>query len=309
MTPGPVPTTASAIIEALSSLSVFKRGDRRAPHKPLLLLLVLGRLQAAEPAVLSYGDATGLLRPLLQRYAPPVKSRHQPELPYWYLQSDGLWEVEGAEALPVQRGGFPLIAALRETSGGLPGPVEQALCASPTLVEDCAKLLLDRHFPQTLHDSIAASVGLVLSDPGETSRIGRRRRDPNFRIKVLDAYEHRCAMTGFRAALDGSYFGVEAAHVRAHCWEGPDDVANGLVLTPTLHRLFDFGAWALTDERRVLVSAKFTGTDEATALLRNLHGSELRAPLTGYEPVRPDFIRWHREPEHGGVFRQPSLPL
>jgi putative restriction endonuclease len=297
------------LIEAMRSLNVFARGERRAPHKPLLLLLVLGRLQAGESSALSFPEATALLRPLLERYAPPVKGHHQPELPYWYLQSDGLWEIEGASALPRQKGGFPLLAALRESSGQLPAPVEAALRGSTTLIEDCAKLLLDRHFPETVHDSIAASVGLVLGDPGETSRIGRRRRDPSFRVRVLDAYEHRCALTGFRAALDGSYFGVEAAHVRAHCWDGPDEVANGLVLTPTLHRLYDFGAWSLTDDRRVLVSAKFTGTSEATSMLRSLHGSALHAPLPGYAPVRADFIRWHREPEHGGVFRQPALPL
>jgi hypothetical protein len=61
------------------------------------------------------------------------------------------------------------------------------------------------------------------------------------------------------------------------------------------------------DDRRVLVSAKFTGTDEATSMLRRLHGNEMRKPLPGYEPRQPAFVRWHREPQHGGVFRQPAL--
>ena len=135
-----------------------------------------------------------------------------------------------------------------------------------------------------------------------------RRRDAELRHRVLRAYELRCAVTGFRAALGGSFFGVEAAPVRAHCYGGPDRVANGLVLTPTMHLLFDRGAWTLSDERRVLVSSEFTGSDEATTLLRGLHGRPLRTPLPGFEPVQREHIRWHREPQLGGVFRQPALP-
>jgi len=300
------PSERQAVLDAFGSVRVFATGERRAPHKPLLLLVVLGQLQSGGAAGLSFVEVEEALRPLLERYAPPVRGRHEPKLPYWHLQSDGLWVVEGGESLPRQAGGFPRMDGLRASQGHLPAPVAEAL-ADSTLLEDCAKLLLDRHFPETLHAAIADQVGLLLGDPGETSRIGRRRRDPAFRATVLRAYEHRCAVSGFRAALDGSYFGVEAAHVRAHCYEGPDDVANGLVLTPTLHRLFDFGAWSLTDDRRVLVSSKFTGTDSATSMLRDLHGSSVRSPLPGHAAVRPAFIRWHRE--DGGVFRRPALPL
>ena len=301
--------TAQEIREATANLNVYARGDRRAPHKPLLLLILLGRLQAGETAELSFREATQTLLPLLERYAPPVKGRHQPELPYWHLQSDGFWEVEDAGALPLQKGGFPVLAGLRDSVGRIADDIAVSFRSEPALVDDCAKILLDRHFPQTLHDSIANSVGLVLGDPGETSRVGRRKRDPAFRSDVLRAYEHRCAATGFRAALEGSYFGVEAAHVRAHCWDGPDDLANGMALTPTLHRLFDHGAWSLTDDRRVLVSAQFTGSDQAVSLLRDLHGRPLREPLSGHARVDQRFIHWHRERQHGGVFRTPALSL
>jgi putative restriction endonuclease len=124
---------------------------------------------------------------------------------------------------------------------------------------------------------------------------------------VLRAYEHRCAVTGFQAALGGSYFGCEAAHVKWHAYEGPDTLENGLAMEPTLHKLFDAGAWSLTDDRRILVSADFTGTDEAVMKIRGLHGQPLRDPQPGMPLVSVEFIRWHREKGHGGVFRQPAL--
>ena len=136
-----------------------------------------------------------------------------------------------------------------------------------------------------------------------------RKRDPRFREEVLRAYENRCAFSGFRAALGGTFLGCEAAHVQWHSHDGPDSVANGVALEPTLHKLFDVGAWSLTDDRRILVSAEFTGTETTVARVREHHGTPLRDPLPGLAPLEPEFIQWHREPDLGGVFRRPALPL
>jgi len=64
--------------------------------------------------------------------------------------------------------------------------------------------------------------------------------------------------------------------------------------------------WTLSDDRRILVSAQFTGNDETIERIRNRHGQPLHDPITGPK-VDLKFIRWHREPELGGVFRGPSL--
>ena len=77
------------ILRRVSSLKTYRRGDRRAPHKPLLLLLAIGQLLRGNSR-LSFGEVEERLSPLLKAYAPPVAARHQPELPYWHLRSDGL---------------------------------------------------------------------------------------------------------------------------------------------------------------------------------------------------------------------------
>ena len=301
------------LLERIRTLNVNRSGDRRAPHKPLLLLVAIARLLQGERE-LSFNEVESLLRPLLNAYAPPVQSRHQPELPYWHLRSDGLWEISGDSDLPRQQGKFPQMAALRATSGHLPEAYVKALLSSEGLVKTVVRMILDAHFPESLHEDILAAVGLSsLTSEGvaeEQAPYGLiRRRDPRFRDLVLRAYEHRCAVTGFQAALGGSYFGCEAAHIKWHAYEGPDTVENGLAMEPTLHKLFDAGAWSLTDDRRVLVSADFTGSDEAVAKIRSLHGRPLREPQPGMPLVSIEYIRWHREKELGGVFRQPALRL
>lgn len=305
----------SSILAKIDTLRVFKDGDRRAPHKPLLLLVALGRLQRGEDRLAPYKVLVDALLPLLRSYAPPVIGSHQPELPYWHLQGDDLWEVPGADNLPRQAGGFPRKGPLRETSAGFDTDTFNALLKEPRLVEAAALHILERHFPHSLHrgllETVGLELGLIVPHPDFTGAATHEKppRNRDFPRIVTRAYEHRCAVTGFQANLGGLDFGVEAAHVRAHAFDGPDELANGMLLNPLLHLLFDRGAWALTDDRRVLVSAKFTGSEEAKRTVRDLHGKELSPPLPGYAPVAVDYIQWHREPDLGGVFREPALPL
>lgn len=306
-------TPLENVLLKVSRLRTYQRGERRAPHKPLLLLIAIGELIRGK-GQLPYREVEEALMPLLKAFAPQVKNRHQPELPYWYLVSDGLWTVEGAGALPRQAGGFPKIAALRQTHGCLDAELATVVTTDPVGTELIIERILEGYFPPTMHEDIMAAVGIerpaerMLRDtPLATATI--RYRNPRFREDVLRAYEHQCAATGFRAALGGSYFGCEAAHVRWHAYDGPDDVANGIALEPTMHKLFDAGAWTLTDDRRILVSSEFTGSEQALSLLRKLHGKPLKDPLPGKSSVSREFIRWHREAEFGGVFRLPALPL
>jgi putative restriction endonuclease len=301
------------LLERIRSINVNRSGDRRAPHKPLLLLVAIAKLLQGVRE-LGFGEIESLLRPLLNAYAPPVSGKHEPKLPYWHLRSDQLWEIPAAAELPLQQGGFPQMEALRTTSGHLPEAYARALLASEKLVANVVQMILTAHFPESLHDDILAAVGLssfsAISVAEEQASYGLvRKRDPRFRELVLRAYEYRCAVTGFQAALGGSYFGCEAAHVKWHAYDGPDVVENGLAMEPTLHKLFDAGAWSLTDDRKILVSADFTGSDEAVMKIRNLHGQSLRQPQPGVPLVSTEFIRWHREKAHGGVFRQPALHL
>ena len=295
--------TESEILRTLSNLNVNVRGDVRAPHKPLLALLAIGRWEAGSPQVL-LADIEDKLKELLVAFGPPTKQQ-QPELPYWHLQGDGIWRVEDAGDLPRQKGGFPMLAGLRNAHGSFSDDVQHALL-NETFRKECIQTLLDNYFPESLHEDILGSVGIE-----RTSVVSRdrRKRDPRFRDLVLQAYDYRCAATGFQAALSGSYFGCEAAHMRWHAYDGPDTLDNGLCLEPTMHKLLDRGAWSLTDDRRVLISKSFTGSDAAIERVRSLHGKPISAPSPGEPELSVEFIRWHRESRLGGVFRGPSLTL
>lgn len=309
--------TNDDILGLIRSLRTHRNGNRRAVHKPLLLLFAISRLLHGERSV-AFNDVKSALDPLLLGYAPTVKGRHQPELPYWHLASDKLWVVDNAEQLARQASGFPTMSALRGSTAGFPADIADAITSDSDLANQIVRLLLQEHFPATVHDDLLSAFGLDVdaSLVVKESRLDyasdtsvRRGRDPNFRQRVLSAYEYRCAFSGFRVAMNGQYTGCEAAHVQWHCYEGPDTIANGLALEPTVHKLFDIGAWSLTDDRCILVSRELTGDDQTIAQIRSRHGQPLLKPIQGEPQVNKNFIRWHREPDQGGVFRQPALPL
>jgi putative restriction endonuclease len=73
------------------------------------------------------------------------------------------------------------------------------------------------------------------------------QREARFRDDVLEAYQHRCALSGLEVGRSPSraYGLLDAAHIRPVGSQGADVVANGLALTPTLHRMFDKGLFTL----------------------------------------------------------------
>ena len=304
---------AMHFLKAVRHLNVCTVRGQRRPHQPLLLLVAISNLLQGRRE-LPFADVVQALDPLLKAYAPQVSARHQPELPYWHLRNSGLWRVPGDGDLPTQQGGFPRMEGLRRTAGHLDADFAAALDSDPALLNEVVREILDAYFPESLHADILAAIGLYLPEidrvsDSESARASARRRDPKFRKNVLRAYEHRCAVTGFRAALEGQFFGCEAAHVRWHAYDGPDSVDNGFAVEPTLHKLFDAGAWTLSDDRKVLVSREFTESTKRGPRLGALHGRPLRSPQAGEPEVSVEFIRWHREDDQGGVFRQPALPL
>lgn len=306
-------TPSTNLLEKISNLRVNVSGNRRAPHKPLLLLYALGQLRLGKKK-LTFNAVKSALDPLLEAYAPQVRNRHQPELPYWHLATDGLWFVHDVDTLDRQASGFPTMKALRKSTAQISEEFAKQLECDPDLSSRVVQSLLDQHFAPSTHRDILNAVGLEpstdLLDSDQSPNLQtKRRRNPQFREEVLRVYEHRCAFSGFQAALSGMYLGCEAAHVQWHSYAGPDNVANGIALEPTIHKLFDIGAWSMTDDLRIIVSAHFTGSDPTIERIRGQHGKMLRLPLPGTQQVSPEFIEWHREPDLGGVFRQPALPL
>lgn len=280
-----------ALLERFGDLAVWKRGAQRAPHKPLLVLLALGALERGE-RWLSFREVDEHLGTLLQQFGPPRK-RHHPEYPFWRLQNDGVWTIPHTGPLARRQSNVdPLKSELlkKDVHGGFTGDVWDALRAHEELRGRIARLMLEEHFPQSLHEDLLSAVGLEMPTIGGRTE---RDRDPSFRAEVLRAYSYRCAVCGFDLKLDLVPLGLEAAHIQWHAAGGPDQVSNGLALCALHHKMLDRGAIHVTAGLRLLVSEAVHGSSPYLERLRARHGSVLDGPQrTAYYP-EDDFVGWH----------------
>ena len=86
--------------------------------------------------------------------------------------------------------------------------------------------------------------------------VARQQQGP-FRDALIEAYERKCAVTGWTAVAV-----LEAAHIRPHSVHGPSIVTNGLLLRSDIHTLFDLGYLRIhPDSLRVILKSDLRGTD------------------------------------------------
>jgi len=283
-------------------------GDARyAPHKPLLLLMALARIQRNQSRLFTFKEIEPDFKTLLTEFG-PSNAPNTRNMPFWFLRNDAqgqLWELKLPDSLQTHpHGTAPNLTAMRQdgVTGGLSPEVERDLKANPQLLVDVARNLLHSTFPETLHDDIANVIGLDLSDTGHRARDGedydqigqRRQRNRAFRQQVLRAYEYRCCVCGFDLRLGHMPAGLEAAHIQWHTLGGPDLETNGLSLCALHHKLFDLGAFTIdpTSLKVVFSEHAMSGSRGITGELRH-HGQEFLHPVDNDAMPARQFLDWN----------------
>lgn len=295
--------TRDEILQAFDRIRVWQRHDQRAPHKPLLILYELGRIARGEPAEIEYNDIEPELQGLLEEFGPSgaKSSRHYP---FWHLQSDGFWELQGLADRPM--GATPTIQELRErrAKGRLIPVVRDALASDRSLRNEVARRLVSAHFPPSIQQDVLDAVGLdIETASGSEDPDKERIRDPNFRKKVLLAYEYRCCLCGYDIRLDTTVIGLEAAHIKWFQAGGPDVEPNGLALCALHHKIFDLGAFTIEPSNlEVQFSRHMVGSADIQARLLAYHGTSLILPQSFEYKPNPEYLKWH----YSQVFKGPA---
>lgn len=127
----------------------------------------------------------------------------------------------------------------------------------------------------------------------------RTWRDRKFARRVMQAYEKRCAFTGFQFINGGGAAEVEAAHIKSVASRGPDVVQNGLALSRTVHWMFDRGLLTIADNAEIMLSNYINDVDGVRKIL--VPDGRARFPENPKERPDPVFLRWHREQCFKGV--------
>ena len=286
------------LLSKVKAIRVATRHGRRSPHKPLLMLLSIGRHLNGHEKLTAYGDIESELNGLIGRFGLP-DSRENAHYPFWHLRKDRLWEIDRPELVRMTSAGNAYITDLRENviRGGLADDFLNALETDPHLAWRVVQELLNDYFPPSLHVDILAAVGLVgRLGPGELTvkKSSHDRRDQGFREVVLRAYESRCALCELNVRVLGKTIGLEAAHIMWHSQKGPAQVRNGMALCVLHHKFFDAGLFTVLPNLTVLVGGLAIGHG-VEELLNKYGGLSLRVipDRVDHRPAS-HYLEWHR---------------
>jgi putative restriction endonuclease len=118
---------ARQALDQLSSLRQHQRDGRRSPHKPLLVLLALGRLAANGTSALTWTEAEDQLAALLEEFGPTSTAgrAQSAAYPFTRLRADAVWTLD--QDVPMDN-----VGPLRHgVTGRLEASLEKALKDQP----------------------------------------------------------------------------------------------------------------------------------------------------------------------------------
>lgn len=283
------------VLEQLTALRQYQGDGRRAPHKPLLVLLALGQIANTGSSVLPWSIVQQRLGALLEEFGTSTtRGPTSAAYPFTRLRSDGVWQL----SREVPNDSLGSLNA-EPIEGHFTTEIEHELLRSPQALRGIARTLVEGQFPLTVAPDVLAAVGLdpelVFGSPTVLAAATQgRQRDASWRRQIVAAWDRCCAFCGFDGALHGAPVGIEAAHVRWFNFGGPDSLDNGLALCSLHHKLLDRGAIGLQDPATIFVSDAFSAVGDAGRDVYALHGRELR-PRPGTLLPAVEHIQWHRQ--------------
>ena len=232
-------------VEQFKALNVHKATGEEKVHKPCMLLAVI---DLAERGALSenrirYEDTLDGFREYADAARPD--GRLDPWFPFHHLNSEPCWIPERTEHIRPSHG------RMLGRSASLPPELHRLICSDSEARVALRQALIERWFPGE-HATVQRVIDLrrspnrYESDLREAERplaadgVSEEGRSAMFRRMVLQAYDYRCAATGWRVLLPGPQAIADAAHLIPWNVSHDDRPSNGIALTPTFHRALDW---------------------------------------------------------------------
>lgn len=299
-------------LRGFRALKVNRNRGRASPHKPCMLLAVLGLAEAGdlERNEIRFNPA------ILERYArffEVVRGEHDhanPYFPFFHLRSEGFWHLRalpGREAVVEAMDTARSVAAIVENIAYVqldPELHELVLQkdARAALREELivawfgamrtkleAVLQEERgsdHYEKQLREGLSSNVGSIGERPPEPVRSAA------FRRIVGEIYDYRCAASGWRIILPDSRFMIEAAHLIPFAESYDDDPRNGIALAPSFHWALDANVIAPGPDLKWHVSEALDRRIPDNKPLLELSGTELMLPKDKSRWPRKDALEW-----------------
>jgi predicted restriction endonuclease len=288
--------TPQTLLKRLKSLRVHQQNGIKSRHKPLALLWSIAQIAHGRPRLAPWRTFRQDVGELLVEFG-SLHSSKTPEYPFWRLRTSGLWDLQGA---PWQDDSSVTASALDRVNptAGLSSRAAQLL-GDPYLRSQAIAVIRETYLPDVDQHALLRRLGLpgyetasgleasvqelISRGPAErrAASISRIVRDTLLAQRLKEMHADHCQVCGVQLATRfGTY--SEAAHIRGlgRPHNGPDELANLLVLCPNHHVQFDTLAIYI-DAAGVV---RYTADDQEIGELRRIPG----------HPIAEVYLRYHR---------------
>lgn len=304
-------------LRKLQKLRVDRASKTPAPHKPLLLLAILDFVESGDistPQVKLTPELAFRFLGYWEIVGARGRSVGRVELPFFYLQSDGILQHIAHDGLDAA------ISSIRPTSAELLNRVVShaelpmdlfSLMSDPQCREEMRRILIGGNwFLPDERKKLYAILGmegdpLIQSDaiaPSTASEEIRQGRDIRFRLQIVPLYGYSCMLCGVKVLLPSGIALVEAAHIHQFSKSRNDDITNGMALCRNHHWAFDQGLWTLGSNFDVIVASNaFTEESPNQLSLGAYHSRRVDLSRLAVEH-RPSqrHLDWHRKHKFKG---------
>jgi len=288
----------AGIIKKLLKLRV-DRSKGIAPHKPLLILVILDLAKSGLLTTRNLHLTPDLAFRFSVYWSIVAHRRPQPpdiRLPFHHTQSSRLWvtlKSDGTES--THRDSTTTIRLSDEFFDALQSP-DFRQAAGYTLISSYFE-----HGEQVALSEIAGidspidttALDQLAIDADEESRAAGR--NARFRVDVVAAYCHTCALTGYRITTITGHSIVDAAHIHQFARSQNDDPQNGIALCKNAHWLFDLGLWTIDANYRIMIAKNAFAEDCPTQeSITSMAGKKLLLPRDRRYWPSDKNLQWHR---------------
>jgi putative restriction endonuclease len=244
-------------IEEVKKLKVNRVGQVVSLHKPLLLLLTIGKIHNGHKNYFLFDEIEYELASLISKYGLKNTSRINTQYPFIYLASNSrIWSCTKSK----NELSHPDAANRKELLGSV-GSFSDSFykyLLTPSNLFNTVELLLDQYWPDAYHNELLNDIG-IFNFGFQDAQTKKQDRGRKFVEQVLDAYERKCAICLQSIRLGDALVGIDACHVKPIQHFGDDSVNNGIALCKIHHWALDRGAITISQEMSLLVSKKLNG--------------------------------------------------
>jgi len=295
-----------------------------APHKPLLLLVILdlfdqGRITSN---LIEISAELGELFAAYWYSIMPKERKGNLALPFFHLRSSKFWHLiprpNQETLLEITRQVDTLTQLQRLILGAELDDDLYILLQSQSNRNSLRTSLIQTYFSAELHGVLLAQSEMsrqtfvysqhlieqarkhMAESPNETDAYQPMCRDQGFRRAIVRIYDHRCAFCGVRMLTSDGRTVVDAAHIIPCSFSHNDDPHNGIALCRLCHWTFDEGLLGISPKYAMMLSPEMRISLNVPGHLLTLENRTIIGPIESDLWPSGEATDWHLQ----NIFRK-----